>query len=37
MFEPREQLLQISDVSRRAGVSVSTIRVWESQGLLSPA
>lgn len=36
MLEPRDATLQISDVSRNAGVSVSTIRVWESQGLLTP-
>ncbi len=29
--------LQISDVSRHAGVSASTIRVWEQQDLLTPA
>lgn len=28
--------LRISDVSRHAGVSVSTIRVWEEQDLLTP-
>jgi DNA-binding transcriptional MerR regulator/mannose-6-phosphate isomerase-like protein (cupin superfamily) len=28
--------LRISDISRHAGVSISTIRVWEEQKLLSP-
>ena len=28
--------LQISDISRHAGVSASTIRVWEQQDLLRP-
>jgi len=29
--------LRISDVSRHAGVSISTIRVWEEQDLLTPS
>lgn len=28
--------MKISDVSRLAGVSVSTLRVWETQGMLTP-
>lgn len=35
-LESRDATLQISDVSRTAGVSVSTVRVWEAQGLLTP-
>lgn len=30
-------ILQISDVSRHAGVAISTIRLWEQQKLLKPA
>lgn len=38
MLDTREQTnLRISDVSRHAGVSVSTIRVWEEQNLLTPS
>lgn len=38
MLDTREQTaLRISDVSRHAGVSVSTIRVWEEQDLLTPS
>ncbi|WP_027132930.1 MerR family transcriptional regulator [Geminicoccus roseus] len=29
--------MKISDVARLAGVSVSTLRVWEAQGMLAPA
>ena len=37
MLDSRQQkALRISDVSRHAGVSVSTIRVWEEQELLTP-
>jgi DNA-binding transcriptional MerR regulator/mannose-6-phosphate isomerase-like protein (cupin superfamily) len=37
MLDAREKTtLRISDVSRHAGVSVSTIRVWEEQELLTP-
>ncbi|MFT4116050.1 MerR family transcriptional regulator [Bradyrhizobium sp.] len=37
MLDTREKTtLRISDVSRHAGVSVSTIRVWEEQELLTP-
>ncbi|HEY0219147.1 MAG TPA: MerR family transcriptional regulator [Afipia sp.] len=38
MLDTKEQnALRISDVSRHAGVSVSTIRVWEEQNLLAPS
>lgn len=37
MLEFKEPTLRISDVSRHAGVSSSTIRVWEEQELLTPS
>ena len=36
MVDASEAILRISDISHHAGVSVSTVRVWEAQGLLSP-